>query len=139
VRQSLNLGTPTPGPGMPGADTRYDAFRKTDENFAELYGPLGLSVVTTDFTLSLPQASGVIECNNAVGLNVTVPTFAAVAFPLNTIIEIVQVGAGAVSIVAASGVVLRNADNAFGTRAVWSSITLRKRATNEWVVSGDTA
>lgn len=140
MRQPINLGSPTPGPGMPGADTRFEAFRKADEMFAELYGPLGLYSFTIDTTLGLQHASAVVECDAATaGLTVTIPANADVAFPVNTIIELVQVNTWQITVAGAAGVLLRNADSSFVTRRLWSSITLRQRALNEWVVSGDTA
>ena len=96
--------------------------------------PLGTAV--TAYTLALTDAGLVVECTSASATTITVPVSTSVAFPVGTVIEILQYGAGQVTIAAASGVTLRN-PSSLTTRAQYSSISLRMRATDEWVVSGD--
>lgn len=86
------------------------------------------------YTLVLADASKVVEMDNAAANTVTVPTNATVAFPVGTLIEVFQMGAGSTSIAAATGVVVHNAG---ALRAQYSSASLRKRAIDEWVASGD--
>ena len=64
------------------------------------------------------------------------PPNASVAFPVGTVIEIVQYGAGQITIAPGAAVTLRN-PSSLTTRAQYSTIGLRQRAANEWVVSGD--
>jgi hypothetical protein len=90
---------------------------------------------TTD-TLVLADAGKVIECNNASAITETVPPNSSVAFPVGTIIEFCQVGAGQVTLAAGAGVTLRN-PHGLKTAVQWSTVKIRKRATDEWVVSGD--
>lgn len=91
---------------------------------------------TSDYTLALSDVSKAVEVTSASARDVTVPTNASVAFPIGTIINVVQMGAGKVTVVPAGGVTLRFASS-LTTRAQYSMLSLRKRATDEWVVSGD--
>lgn len=91
----------------------------------------------TTYTLVLADASKAVECSNASAITLTVPPNASVAFPVGTVIEVLQVGAGQVTLAPGSGVTLNNA-NGLKTSKQWSAVTLRKRATNVWLVAGDT-
>jgi hypothetical protein len=141
AQQTIALGS---GPDTPGADSRYDAFTKVNANFVELYGAtlLPSSAKTSSYTLVLADGTpgaGAIEMDMAGTNTVTVPPNSSVAFPVGTVIEVCQVGAGTTTVVAGAGVTLRNPGTSLALRARWSSVTLRKRATDEWVVAGDTA
>lgn len=92
----------------------------------------------TAYTLALVDLGTVVEMTSSSSSTVTIPLNATVAFPIGTIIEVCQFGAGQVTIAAAGGVGMFTA-NSFQTRAQYSSLTLRKRATNQWVVAGDAA
>ena len=137
ARQVLNLGSPTRGEGLPGAESRYESFRKTDENFAELYGPSSIIPRSASGTLALAEAEQVVEVTSASAATITVPPNASVAFPLGTAITVRQTGAGAVTIAAGAGVTLR-APGSLVTKGQWASVTLQKRAADEWVVEGNT-
>jgi hypothetical protein len=60
----------------------------------------------TAYTLELADNHRLVECANAGAIAVTVPTNAAVAFPLAARIELAQTGAGQIT-VSGSGVTLR--------------------------------
>lgn len=90
----------------------------------------------TAYTLALADMGTVVESNNAAAVTLTVPTDAAVAFPIGTVIQVVQYGAGTVTI-AGAGVTLDSRGGALRTSARYGVVSLRKRAVNEWVVSGD--
>lgn len=92
----------------------------------------------TTYTLVLADASKAVECSNAGAIALTVPTNASVAFPVGTVIEITQIGAGQVTVGAAGGVTINQAGG-LKTRAQWSSVILRKRATDTWLLTGDSA
>jgi hypothetical protein len=89
----------------------------------------------TTYTLVLGDAGKVLEMNNASAITLTVPTNASVAFPVGTVLEVWQQGAGQVS-VAGSGITFR-APGGQKTRVQYSTISLRKQATDTWVISGD--
>lgn len=92
---------------------------------------------TDSYTLSaLTERDSLIEVNKASGTTVTIPTDATLNFPVGTSIDILQTGAGQVTIAGAGGVTV-NATPGLKLRAQWSSATLFKRAANTWVVMGD--
>lgn len=91
---------------------------------------------TASYTLVLADAGKVIEQNVAGASSVTVPPNSSVAFPVGTVVQVNQYGAGQVTIAPGAGVTLRQASS-LTTRAQYSTVTLRKRATDEWVVGGD--
>ena len=96
-----------------------------------------ISQKTASYTLaSINEKDSMIEMNAAGATTVTVPTDAAVAFPVGTSLDILRVGAGAVDVAAAGGVTV-NATPGLKLRSQWSSATLIKRAANTWVLVGD--
>lgn len=92
---------------------------------------------TGSYTTVLTDAGTVIEMNAASSVNFTVPPNSSVAYDVGTILEVYQMGAGQVTLVAGAGVTLRTSTGTLTTRAQYSTVSLRQRATNEWVVSGD--
>lgn len=98
-----------------------------------------INSVTDTYNLStggLALRDSLIECNKSTGFTVTIPANSTTAFPVGTSIDILQVGAGQVTIAGAAGVTV-NATPGLKLRAQWSSATLFKRATDTWVVMGD--
>ncbi len=92
---------------------------------------------TASYTLSdLAERDDLIEMNSASALTLTIPANSSVAYPVGTSIDILQTGAGQVTVAGAAGVTV-NATPGLKLRAQWSSATLFKRATDTWVVMGD--
>jgi hypothetical protein len=85
----------------------------------------------------LTDAGKAVELSNSSARTVTVPPNSSVAFPVGTVIEIARMGTGTVTVVAGSGVTIRTAGTLV-LRAQYSVLTIRKRATDEWVLAGDT-
>ena len=98
-----------------------------------------ISSKTADYTLSaLTERDVFFEMNSASATTFTVPTDATLNFPIGTSIDILRVGAGAVTIAAATpGTTTINATPGNKLRAQWSSATLFKRAANTWILMGD--
>lgn len=94
------------------------------------------NLFTAAHTLVLADVNDAVEMNATGSVTVTVPLNSAVAFPVGTVLEVVQVGAGQVTLTYSAGVTLRT-PSTLTTRTQWSSVALRKRATDEWVCSGD--
>lgn len=92
---------------------------------------------TGAYTLVLADANKAVEVNSASAVNVTIPTDATVDFPVGTVIEVDQIGAGKVTIVGASGVTIQSAVTPPTTRTQYSAVVLRKRGANLWLVTGD--
>lgn len=85
---------------------------------------------TTSHTLELADRNKVVAFTGTGAQTCTVPTDAAVAFPIGSVVYIGRFGTGTVSLTAASGVTLSRSGN-FGEN---EEIYLRKRAANSWVV-----
>jgi hypothetical protein len=93
----------------------------------------------TTYTLALADASTAVELISSSAVTVTVPPHSSAAFPVGTVIELLQYGTGTVTIAAGGGVTIRSANNLLSARTQYSTLSLRKRATNEWVLAGDLA
>jgi hypothetical protein len=90
------------------------------------------NIVTANYTLQLSDISKVIAFNSSSNLTLVVPLNASVAFPIGTIINVYRAGIGTVTITGQVGVTVRNAGTVplqFGERS------LRKRGTDEWVLT----
>jgi hypothetical protein len=136
--------------GAPAALNTLDELAAAlgdDANFAaSVTTNLGLKVdsltpisqKTSSYTLSsLTERDDLIEMGSASALTLTIPTDATLNFPIGTSIDILQTGAGQVTIAPVSGTVTVNATPGLKLRTTWSSCTLLKRAANTWVVFGD--
>ena len=92
---------------------------------------------TASYTLSaLTERDSLIEVSSASAVTVTVPPNSSVAYPVGTSIDILQTGAGQITVAAGSGVTI-NATPGLKLRTQWSGATLFKRATDTWVLYGD--
>lgn len=91
---------------------------------------------TSSYTTVLADRDKLVEVSSASGVTVTIPADSSVAYPVGTSIDILQTGAGQVTIAGAGGVTV-NATPGLKLRTQWSSATLFKRATDTWVVFGD--
>jgi hypothetical protein len=89
----------------------------------------------TSYTLVLADAGKCVEMNNAAANTLTIPPNSSVPFPTGTVIELFQLGAGQTTATAGSGVTLRAPDGAKLAKQ-YASASVRKRATNEWVLAG---
>jgi len=136
--------------GAPAALNTLDELAAAlgdDANFAaSVTTSLGLKVdsltpisqKTASYTLSsLTERDDLIEMGSASPITLTIPTDATLNFPIGTSIDILQTGAGQVTIAPVSGTVTVNATPGLKLRTTWSSCTLLKRAANTWVVFGD--
>jgi hypothetical protein len=95
-----------------------------------------INAQTTAYTTVLTDRDKLVEVSSATGVTLTIPTNSSVAYPVGTSIDILQTGAGQVTVAGAAGVTV-NATPGLKLRTQWSSATLFKRAENTWVVYGD--
>jgi len=87
---------------------------------------------TANHTLALTDVNKVVPMNGS-SLIVTIPTNASVAFPIGTVVNVYNLNASDVTITGASGVTVRNV----GALSQFGEVSLRKRATDEWVLAGN--
>ena len=88
----------------------------------------------TTYTLVLTDANRIVTLANASAITLTVPTNASVAFPVGTTVTIAQTGAGQVTV--SSSATIRATPGA-KLRARYSTASLIKIATDEWLLVGD--
>jgi hypothetical protein len=130
----------TSAPVDPNIEVWYD----TDETAAAtmdsvLRGYTNINSQTgTTYTLVISDAGALLILTNAAAITLTVPTFASVAFGVGNRIDIVQYGAGKVTVAGAGGVTV-NATPSLSLRAQYSSASLVNMATNTWLLLGDLA
>lgn len=91
----------------------------------------------TSYTFALTDMGGIVEATNAAAVTFTVPANATTAFPINSRIDITQIGAGQITIAAAGGVTIRSSGSKLKLTGQYSGASLYKRGTNEWVLIGD--
>lgn len=91
----------------------------------------------TTYTLALSDLGALVELNNASPITLTVPLDSSVAFVDGDRIDIVQTGAGQVTVVGAGGITLNAYDNQFKLNGQFAVATLIKRAANTWLLVGN--
>ncbi len=96
-------------------------------------------VTGTAYTPAKTDSGRVLETTNGLAVTVTLPPSANTAWLIGTLMQIFQQGAGQVTVVGAAGVTLRSNGGKYRTVGQYSVINLRMRATDEWVIWGDTA
>lgn len=87
-------------------------------------------------TLTLSDAGTSQEMTSSSSSTLTVPPNSSVAFPVGTVVNVEQHGAGQVTIAAGSGVTIRSR-NGLKLAGQYAVATLRKVATNTWIAAGD--
>ena len=92
----------------------------------------------TALTLTASYAGKLVKCTRSSGTcTITIPSNTTASLPVDTDIEIVRYGAGAVTISPASGVTLYSKDNARSIASQYGAVSLKKMGTNEWWLVGD--
>jgi hypothetical protein len=93
----------------------------------------------TTYTLALADAQKLVTLNNASPITVTVPLNSSVAFEIGDQINLLQIGAGQVTISPDGGVTVRSEGSRLKIKAQYAIVTLVKIGTDEWVLIGNTA
>lgn len=95
------------------------------------------SQVGTTYTFVLTDAQEMVTMSNASPITATVPTNASVAYPIGTQIDVVQIGVGKVTFVAAGGVTISSQGSQLSIAAQYVGVSLKKIATNTWILLGN--
>jgi len=91
----------------------------------------------TTYTLAMVDRGQTVTMNNASANTITVPTDAAVDFEPGTVIAILQLGAGATTISADTGVTLNGVSAGSSTIiAQYDAVSLLKLGSNNWIITG---
>jgi hypothetical protein len=92
---------------------------------------------TASYTLVLSDLGKVVRMNVSTANNLTVPPNSSEAFPIGSVVNLVQVGTGQTTIVAGAGVTVRSEGNKYKLKGQYSLGGLVKIATDEWVAFGN--
>lgn len=94
---------------------------------------------TASYTLVLGDAKKYVAIDSAIANTLTVPPNSSVAFPVGTSILIYQEGPGLTTITAGAGVTIFKRGGTFVLAGEDALVTLVKRTTDTWILSGDIA
>ena len=96
----------------------------------------------TTYTFVLTDKDDLVTASNASAQTYTIPLNSSVAFPTGSLVNLIQIGAGQVTVVGAGGVTVASTGATSTTpksRAQYSVITLIKAGTDSWYATGDIA
>ena len=97
----------------------------------------------TTYTFVLADADNkLVTASNAAAQTYTVPLNSSVAYPVGTQLNLIQIGAGQVTVQGAGGVTITSTGATSATpkcRAQYSAMTLVKNGTDSWYAIGDIA
>ena len=110
--------------------TQMNTLQASDFNFTR-------NVQTgASYTLVETDKGKLLEFSNAGSINLTIPTNAAVAFEIGDRVDLLLTSTGSLEITGASGVAVAAEGSITTISSQWTRVTLIKRATNDWVVTG---
>jgi len=121
---------------IPTPTTNFSAATKA---YVDNYAALPRTILTQSasaYTLALSDAGDIILMNFATANTLTIPTNATASFSIGTTVDILQYNAGQTTVAGAVGVTV-NGTPGLKLRTRYSSCTLIKINTDEWVVVGD--
>ncbi len=135
------------GPGVPNGGTSGQVLAKNSNTDLDTHWvdwpstnpPRSINTQTASYTLQLGDAGGIVEMNVAGANNLTVPDNATVAFPIGAQVDVSQYGAGQTTVVPSAGVTVVSVSSNKKIGARYGTATLYKRATNEWLLTGNLA
>lgn len=93
----------------------------------------------TTYTAVLGDDGKLVTCDNASAITFTVPLNSSVAFGIGTQINIMQLGAGQVTISPTGGVTIRSNGTKLKINGQYAVGTIVKIATDTWVAVGNLA
>ena len=110
--------------------TQMNALQASDFNFTR-------NVQTgTSYTLVEADRGKLLEFSNVGSITLTIPTNASVPFEIGDRVDVLLVSTGSLGISGASGVVVASEGGITTIASQWTRVTLIKRATNDWVITG---
>lgn len=128
------------GTGQSGNPTISVSFGTTSSTAAvgndSRFTQSAISTKTSSYTFALADAGTTVYMNSGSTRTLTVPPNSSVAIPVGSYINVGRLGTGSVTLVAGSGVTIRNA-NGLVLASQYSLATLHKIATDEWIAGGD--
>ena len=98
--------------------------------------------VGTTYTFVLTDRDDLVTASNASAQTYTIPLNSSVAFPTGSLVNLIQIGTGQVTVQGAGGVTVNSTGATSATpktRARYSVMTLIKAGTDTWYATGDIA
>jgi len=112
----------------------YDGFGHKKISNAKFKQEIINSQTGTSYTLVATDAGKTVSMNNASINTLTIPANSSVAFPINTVINVVRLGDGKTYISGASGVTINGYSSFYLDK--YSTVKLTKIDTDAWLVTG---
>ena len=104
---------------------------------AELKDSTFNAQTVTTYNLVLTDAHKTVTLTNGSAIDARIPTNAGTAFPIGTRIELLQGGAGQVTVAPTSGVTVNSSGGKTKLAAQYAQATILKVATDTWYLFGD--
>ena len=104
---------------------------------AELKGSTLNAQTVTTYNLVLTDAHKTVTLTNGSAIDARIPTNAGTAFPIGTRIELIQGGAGQVTVAPTGGVTVNSSGGKTKLAAQYAVATILKVATDTWYLFGD--
>ena len=144
LQAALDGKAPLASPALTGTPTAPSAAAYADSTQIATTAQVHDTVTTvpenaqtgTSYTLVLADAGKLVTLNNAAAITLAIPANASVALPLGTRIDLLQYGAGQVT-VGGAGVTIRSSGSRLKLSGQYAGATLWKKGTDEWVLIGD--
>jgi hypothetical protein len=93
----------------------------------------------TSYTLAASNAGNLVTLNNSSSITLTVPQDSAATIAIGTYVDLMQLGAGQVTVSAGTGATLYVSGITAKSRTQYSRFGVQKISANTWVVFGDLA
>lgn len=124
------LAGPTSGPAGPSA---FRALVAGD------LPPAGVNVQTgTTYTFALSDAGSIVASASTTGTQAyTIPPNSSVAFPVGTVLTVIQTTANSVNLVPGSGVTINKLNSSLYMAGQYAVVQLVQTAANVWEATGD--
>jgi hypothetical protein len=97
---------------------------------------------SASYTFVLTDKDDLVTASNASAQTYTIPLNSSVAFPIGSLVNLIQIGVGQVTVQGAGGVTVNSTGATSATpktRTRYSSMTLIKAGTDTWYAVGDIA
>ena len=104
---------------------------------AELKGSTFNAQTVTTYNLVLTDAHKTVTLTNGSAIDARIPLNSGTAFPIGTRIELIQGGAGQVTVAPTSGVTVNSSGGKTKLAAQYAQATILKVATDTWYLFGD--
>lgn len=100
-------------------------------------GLVAFNPQVASYQLVMSDIGKLVQLGSAGAMNLTVPPNSTVAFPIGTVIYIIQTGAGQVTVVQGAGVSVFSAGGALKIAAQFGMAQLIKNGTDTWYLAGN--